>query len=271
MKKVTPISLFIALLICNHARAMESQKTHLVIVPGSNGVNTQNIDSMLPYFAQNNRTHVLKNFYFKEDDDKSLKHTNEIIIPENINNGDPIILYGLSQGAMSAIQYTSNNPDNIAALILHNTTLTDLQSVRRLPQSTPIILIHDSHVTDTDAEQSLKDTQAIYAYLKEEVTNRQMYLFTPENQSNKQMTSTDITAINSILKLYELIPFNDQEEQMIVSKLQENYQPEAQDEWIDNFNEILYKKESSKHITTATKVVAIACGLYVLGEWLGII
>src|SRR5437870_6901540 len=51
MKKTTHSFLLIATIISHYAAAMEVPKTHLMVIPGQNGLGGQNINTVLPYFA----------------------------------------------------------------------------------------------------------------------------------------------------------------------------------------------------------------------------
>jgi hypothetical protein len=132
MKKITQF-LTLAITICNShgAFTMESQpNTHLLVIPGQNGMGGQNVDIVLPYFAKNNCKYLVQTPFDKPDFGQKncqnflKKAIEELVSTEIIHNNDRIILHGSSQGTATTINYAANNPQNIKALILESVMLT---------------------------------------------------------------------------------------------------------------------------------------------------
>lgn len=318
------IFLFIAL-TSGYALAMESQpNTHLLVIPGQNGMGGQNVPTVLPYFSQHNRKHLIPTplqnpdfgqttcqNYLKEALD-SLKDT------DVIHNNDHLILHGSSQGTATTINYAANNPKNIKALILESVMLTGnsaifhtvdnmmipescdlpdssyyplsytakvmypsysptgeqpINNIDKLPNNLPIIILHDTQ----DFQLSFKDAQALYAYLTSVRQNENVYLFAQESQRGehinllKENNTQEISAINTILQLHGLLPFD--RDLKIINKIinLEKYQPEVQLEWLDHFYAMRNKEQNLECIDSSLKITSTSFGLYAAGKWLGII
>lgn len=198
--------------------AMNPVDTHLVIIPGQNGLGGDNIDVVLPYFK--NKQHLkhkvetplqLPDF----GQGRCLNYLEQTM--RSLNETDKVILYASSQGTATAINYTAKNPDKVNALILESIMLTGnsaieynnplsfvpgsyyfspylakflypwycpageqpLFNLNALPKTLPIIIIH----TINDSQLSYKDAEALYTYLH--------YCRKNETESNIYLISHD--------------------------------------------------------------------------------
>jgi predicted esterase len=313
------IFLFIAL-TSGYAIAMEESQTHLLVIPGQNGMGGQNVDMVLPYFAKNNLMHHVQTPLNIPDFGQTtcqnyLKEKIEILTTtRTIRDNDHIILHGSSQGTATTINYAAHNPNNIKALILESVMLTGNSAIFHtvdnmmmpeqcdLPESSyyslpytakavfpsyaptgeqpinnidalstdlPIIILHDTK----DYQLSFKDAQALYAYLTDVKKNKNVYLFAQESPTGKHinlLTTDDmeeICAIETILRLHNLLPFD--RDQIIVDLTR--YQPAVQQEWLDHFEAMRNKEQNLECIDSSVKVASTSFSLYAFGKWLGII
>ncbi len=322
MKKMAQLlALSVTLCSSHNTLTMESQpNTHLLVIPGQNGMGGQNVDKVLPYFSQHNRKHLIPTPLQKPDFGQTtcqnyLKEALDILKDAGvIRNNDHLILHGSSQGTATTINYAANNPTNIKALILESVMLTGnsaifhtvdnmmipescdlpdssyytlpytakvmysnysptgeqpINNIDKLPNDLPIIILHDTQ----DFQLSFKDAQALYAYLTSVRKNENVYLFAQESQRGehinllKKNNEQEISAINTILILHNLLPFG--RNQKIINL--EKYQPEVQLEWLDHFEAMRNKEQNLECIDSSVKVTSTSFGLYALGKWLGII
>lgn len=327
MKKITRI-MTIAIITCNShsAFSMEPEsKTHLLVIPGQNGMGGQNVGTVLPYFKNNNHLmhHVETPTSLPDFGQTKCQNclTNKIseLKGENIlHNRDAIILHGSSQGTATTINYTANNPENIKGLILESIMLTGnsaifhtvdnvmlpqqydlpvfsyyslpytaelsypsysptgeqpINNIDKLPTDLPIIILHDTQ----DFQLSFKDAQALYAYLTNIKKNKNVYLFAYKTENGahinllEEYNTQEINAINTILKLHNLLPFDPETNLNAAAIDVQQYQPEPQQEWLDHYNAIFKKEQNLEIIDTSLKSTSAAIGLYALGKWLGII
>jgi len=313
------IFLFIAL-TSGYVTAMEETKTHLLVIPGQNGMGGQNVDKVLPYFARNNLRHFIPTPLQKPDFGQTNCLTflsDEIGLLKyysTIKDNDHIILHGSSQGTATTINYAAHNPDNIKALILESVMLTGnsaifhtvdnmmipeqcdlpessyytlpyvakssfpnyaptgeqpINNIDNLPTDLPIIILHDTK----DFQLSFKDAQALYAYLTEVKHNNNVYLFAQESPKGKHINlltiddMEEICAIETILRLHNLLPFN--HNQIVVDL--KKYQPAVQQEWLDHFEAMHNKEQNLECVDSSLKTTGISAALYAAGKWLGIV
>ncbi len=320
MKK-TVHSFLLAITLCNHnIFTMESeQKTHILIVPGQNGMGGQNVKTVLPYFkkypqqAHNVETPLKSPDFGQSKCQNYLKEKiNELKQKNILHDNDALIIHGSSQGTATTINFTAKNPENIKCLILESVLLTGnsaifhtvdnvmmpkecdlpessyytlpytakvaypsyaptgeqpINNIDKLPTDLPIIILHD----DQDFQLNFKDAQALYAYLTQIKKNKNVYLFTYKTENGAHINLLqaynieEISAINTILKLHNVLSCDYHQE---VIDLQQ-YQPEVQQEWLDHFNAVFTKEQNLECLDTSTKVVGSSLGLYALGKWLG--
>ena len=131
MKKITHIFFLAVALAHNYtAIAMEQYNTHLLVIPGQNGMGGQNVDIVLPYFAKHMLKHnvptPLQNPDFGQDNCLDLLKTTIKDLKTNLilNDKTHIVIHGSSQGTATTINYAANNPQNIKVLILESVMLT---------------------------------------------------------------------------------------------------------------------------------------------------
>jgi hypothetical protein len=129
-----------------------------------------------------------------------------------------------------------------------------IDNINDLPDDLPIIILHNTKL-------SCKNAQALYAFLTITKQNPNVYL---ANQKN----IIDTTAINTILKLHNLLPVNYLEKGLTLDELKE-YQPAVQQEWFDHLNGILKKEKNMPYVIPS--IIGTCAGLYMLGAYLGII
>jgi len=110
---------------------MENSQTHLLVIPGQNGMGGQNVEIVLPYFSQNKHLlHHVETPLSLPDFGQSrcqsyLKETIQSLRQQKkFHDYDRFILHASSQGTATAINYTAHNPHNIKALILESILLT---------------------------------------------------------------------------------------------------------------------------------------------------
>ena len=321
MKKIINIFLLSTLAVCTQAVTMESSKTHLLVIPGQNGMGGQNVDTVLPYFTNNNRKYEVKTPLTLPDFGQTccqelLKQAiTELQSTDMIRKHDGIILHGSSQGTATTINYAAKNPENIKALILESVMLTGNSAIFHtvdnvmlpqqydLPDSSyyalpyiakysypsyapigeqpvnnidtlspdlPIIIIHETK----DFQLSFKDAQALYAYLTKVRKNKNVYLFAQESERGEHINlltknnSQEIRAIDTILRLHNLLPFDPSADCLTLQELK-TYQPEPQQEWLDRFNALRNKEENLECTATSVKVAGTGLGIYTLYKWLG--
>jgi hypothetical protein len=302
---------------------MEQYRTHLLVIPGQNGMGGQNVDTVLPYFTNNNLTYLIPtplhtpDFGQKICQDYLKNAITELATTDIIRDNDHLILHGSSQGTATTINYVANNPKNIKALILESVLLTGnnaifhtvdnvmipqqcdlpqssyytlpytakclypnysptgeqpINNIDKLPIDLPIIILHDTK----DFQLAFKDAQALYAYLTDVKKNKNVYLFSQESESGKHINLLgkhnvkEITAINTILSLHNLLPRDSQEDCLTQEELQE-YQPAPKKEWLDHFNAIFNKEKNLECLDSSLKVTSSSFSLYAAGKWLGII
>jgi hypothetical protein len=320
------IFLFIAL-TSSYAIAMELQSpntyTHLLVIPGQNGMGGQNTDIVLPYFTLNKLNKWLITTPIGSPDfgqnecqsalDKTKVELDKITFEEEYKH-NKYIIHASSQGTATALNYTAKNPRGIKALILESVMLTGnsaifhtvdnmmipkqcdlpessyyslpytakslypnyaptgeqpINNIDNLPVDLPIVILHDTK----DSQLSFKDAQALYAYLTAVKHNKNVYLFAQESMRGehinllKKNNYEEINAINSILRLYNLLPFD--RDQIFINL--EKYQPEVQKEWLDHFEAMRNKEQNLECINSSGKVTSTSFGLYAFGKWLGII
>jgi hypothetical protein len=294
MKKITHIFFLTIALAHNYtAIAMEQPTTHLLVIPGQNGMGGQNVDTVLPYFAQHRLKHEIEtpqqNPDFGQTNCLTLlkKKIDDLKDKGILQENDHLVIHGSSQGTATTINYAAKNPQNIKAIILESVMLTGNSAIfhtvdkmmladscnlpdssyyalpytakslfpnysptgkqpiftaDKLPQDLPIIILHDTQ----DFQLSFKDAQALYAFLTHTKKNKYVYLFAQESPQGahinllKHRNKKEIAAINTILALHNILPFEQQEITDIMIDLKE-YQPEPQQEWLDHFANILNK------------------------------
>jgi hypothetical protein len=310
--------LCIATLYGSFSMSMESPKTHLLVIPGQNGMGGQNIETVLPYFAKNTHLmhHVETPLYSPDFGQNQCQwflndKINWLKVYNQLHDYDKIILHGSSQGTATTINYTANNPDkNIKAIILESVLLTGnsaifhtvdnaiscdlpdssyyslpytaksvfpsyspsgeqpINNIDKLPTDLPIIILHDTK----DFQLSFKDAQALYAYLTIVRKNKNVYLFAQESPYGKHINLLEkenlkeIAAINTILKIHDLLPLGDH----LIKDIQD-YQPQPQQEWLDHFNKIFNKEQNLESIDTSVKVTSAGFSLYALAKYFGFI
>lgn len=111
--------------MCIHTTAMEIPKTHLLVIPGQNGLGGGNVETYLPYFAKHtNLIHEVATPFNIPDFGQSRcqKYLQETI--DILNPNDRIIIHASSQGTATALNYASKHPEKIDALILEAVMLT---------------------------------------------------------------------------------------------------------------------------------------------------
>ncbi len=132
MKKIIH-PLILAITLCNNTTfSMEQeQKTHILIVPGQNGMGGQNVRQILPYFkkkhqqAHNVETPLKSPDFGQSKCQNYLKNKiNELKENNILHDNDSLIIHGSSQGTATTINFAANNPNNIKALILESVMLT---------------------------------------------------------------------------------------------------------------------------------------------------
>ncbi|HEX4069469.1 MAG TPA: hypothetical protein VHX42_05215 [Candidatus Babeliales bacterium] len=320
------IFLFIALANCNHAITMElpysaeatkgKPETHLLVIPGQNGMGGQNTDIVLPYFACDKPNKYLIPTPLESPDFGQDKCQNfvDAIIDTYRNENRQYIFHASSQGTATALNYTAKNPQHIKALILESVMLTGnsaifhtvdnmmmpeqidlpevsyyslpytakssfpnyaptgeqpINNIDALSTDLPIIILHDTK----DFQLSFKDAQALYAYLTEIKQNKNVYLFAQESEYGKHINLLtnknweEIGAINTILKLHNLLPFD--RDQVFISL--EKYQPKVQQEWLDHFETMRNKEQNLECVDSSIKSMGVMTGLYAVGKWIGLV
>jgi hypothetical protein len=298
-----------------YAIAMEPEaQTHLLVIPGQNGMGGQNTDMVLPYFAcnKNNKTYIETPLVRPDfGQDKCQSFVDEVI---NRLEGNHFIIHASSQGTATALNYTAKNPQRIKALILESVMLTGnsaifhtvdnvmmpqqcdlpdssyyvlpstakvvypdyaptgeqpINNIDTLSTDLPIIILHD----DQDFQLNFKDAQALYAYLTHTKKNKNVYLFAQESEKGqhinllKKYNTEEISAINTILMLHNLLPSDRNQTTIDLKK----YQPEVQQEWLDHFANLRNKEQNLECLSSSTKVVSIGVGIYALAKWFGIV
>lgn len=129
MQKITRL-LTLTMLLCTtlFTLAMESEKqpkTHLVIIPGQDGLENQNIDTVLPYFkGKKSLKHYVETPLRLPDFGQSrcISYLEETM--SSVKKTHSVIVHASSQGTATAINYASENPHRIDALILDSIMLT---------------------------------------------------------------------------------------------------------------------------------------------------
>jgi len=324
MKKTIHIFFIITILHSVALMSMECPKTHLLVIPGQNGMGGQNVHKVLPYFAYNKHLIHQVETPIKSPDfgqtrcQRYLKDEIAYLKQQSIMlDYDNLILHGSSQGTATTINYTANNPQNIKAIILESVLLTGnsaifhtvdnmmlpeecdlpessyyslpytaktlypsyspsgeqpINNIDKLPTDLLTIIVHDTK----DFQLSSKDAQALYAYLTIVRGNKNVYLFAQESMFGehinllKEDNKEEIDAINTILKIHNLLPVDSSEMLVDVSE----FQPTPQQEWLDHFDAIFNKEKNIKIIDTTVQAAAITSAtfsLYSLGKWLGIV
>jgi hypothetical protein len=109
----------------------QEQKTHILIVPGQNGMGGQNVTTVLPYFKQHpQQAHnvetplKLPDFGQSKCQNYLKDKINELKKDNILHDNDALIIHGSSQGTATTINFTAHNPNNIKALILESVLLT---------------------------------------------------------------------------------------------------------------------------------------------------
>ncbi|HLW72677.1 MAG TPA: hypothetical protein VKR54_01380 [Candidatus Babeliales bacterium] len=220
MKKITCL-LTLTMLLCNalSTLAMQSQKqpkTNLVIIPGQDEFEGQNIDTVLPYFADKIKLkHYVEPLSLPDlGQERCIRRLATTM--SSFKKKHPVIIHASGQGTATAINYASENPQRIKALILDSIMLTGNSAITHtidheiLPGVTDIpgsyyVLPYIAKVNfpfygpadkqpifnadklpenlpiilihHTDNPQlSYKDAQALYAFLKKTKKNKNVYL-----------------------------------------------------------------------------------------------
>ena len=130
MQKI--VILCIATLYGSFSMSMESPKTHLLVIPGQNGLGGQNVEKVLPYFAKNKHLmHHVETPSFVPDfgQAKCQNYLQQKLDSLHLNNNDKIVLHASSQGTATALNYASKNPAKVSALILESIMLTGNSAV----------------------------------------------------------------------------------------------------------------------------------------------
>jgi len=144
-----------------------------------------------------------------------------------------------------------------------------IDNIDALSTDLPIIILHD----DQDFQLSFKDAQALYAYLTDIKKNKNVYLFTYKTESGAHINllqhynTEQISAINTILSLHNLLPSDLNQPTIDVKK----YQPEVQQEWLDHFASLRNKEQNLECIATSTTATSTIVGVSALAKWLGFI
>lgn len=131
MKKMIH-SFLLGSIICSHAIAMEVPKTHLLVIPGQNGIGGDNVTRVLPHFAQNqDLIHLVETPLVIPDlgQGRCQNYLQQKINSLNLNKDDKIILHGSSQGTATVLNYASKHPEQIGALILEAVLLSGNSAV----------------------------------------------------------------------------------------------------------------------------------------------
>lgn len=103
----------------------EHHNTHLLVIPGQNGLGGQNIKTVLPYFKDKDHLiHYVETPLWTPDLGQSrcvnyLKKTMSCL-----ENNTPVIIHASSQGTATAINYTAEHPQQVRALILESILLS---------------------------------------------------------------------------------------------------------------------------------------------------
>jgi hypothetical protein len=321
MKKTSYIFFIITLLHSVALISMECPKTHLLVIPGQNGMGGQNVHKVLPYFADNKHLmHHVKTPLSLPDFGQSrcqqyLKDKIDLLKTNSkLHDYDHLILHGSSQGTATTINYTAHNPQNIKAIILESVLLTGnsaifhtvdnvmlsdtcdlpdssyyllpytaktlypcyspsgeqpINNIDKLPTDLLTIIVHDTK----DFQLSSKDAQALYAYLTLVRGNKNVYLFAQESMFGehinllKEDNKEEINAINTILKIHNLLPVDSSE---MLTDLSE-FQPTPQPEWLDHFDAIFNKEKNIQTTATTLQATSTSLSLYALGKWVGIL
>jgi alpha/beta hydrolase fold len=127
MKKIIHVFSLALLSLGNYAIAMEIESTtRLLVIPGQNGMGGQNIDIVLPYFANNNLIHHVETPLHMPDfgQDKCQSFVDEMIHTLDYHKDKKYIIHASSQGTATALNYTAKHPQYIKALILESVMLT---------------------------------------------------------------------------------------------------------------------------------------------------
>jgi hypothetical protein len=323
MKKIIHLCIF-AITLCNshNALSMEPEnKTHLLIIPGQNGLGGQNVETVLPYFEKNHQqAHTIETPLKLPDFGQNrcqnyLKDKINWLKENEVLRNNPLIIHASSQGTATAINYTAKNPKNIKCLILESVMLSGnsaiehtintmmlpgvksipcdyyglpylarciypsyspageqpIDNIEALPTALPIIILHDTQ----DFQLSFKDAQALYAYLTHVKNNKNVYLFARASENGDHVLlltdhhTTAITAINTILKIHNLLPSHPNE-RLSLNALQA-YQPKIKQKWLDHFYNVRNKEATLKRIVNPTVTYStILIALYALYNYLGI-
>jgi hypothetical protein len=104
---------------------MELPETHLVIIPGQNGLGGQNIDTVLPYFENKPdlKHHVETPLVLPDlGQDRCMNYLKKTM--SSLNTYKNVIIHASSQGTATAINYTAEHPKQVGALILEGIMLT---------------------------------------------------------------------------------------------------------------------------------------------------
>jgi len=215
---------------------------HLVIIPGLNGLGGENALTTLPYFKNKpHLQHKVKTPGFITADlgqTRCMKYLHEFLI--KLPNNDKAIIYAVSQGTATALNYASKNSAKIAALILEGVMLSGnsaisynlnslrtlpgssciaacvakclfpfyspsgdqpIKNISTLPQNLPIIILHHTQ----DPQLSYKDAQACYAFLKNTCQNKNVYLISKTSKKPAHFhLLADITQEDNVQKIYAI-------------------------------------------------------------------
>ena len=279
----------------------QQQQTHIVVIPGQNGLGGHNIRTVLPEFLKEriHRAETPKTFPDLGQNrcisylEKQMK---PLLDDSTVKN---VILHGSSQGTATALNYTANNHDKIGALILESVLLTGNSAIAHTvapdssslfvhyalpylakiifpfyaPAGKQAIITCDNlpkdlpiiilHATE-DPQLSFKDAKALYAKLKTTNMNNNVYLLSVLAYNHVELLNKGdklITIINAILEQHNLLPTPKNQTDAIDLT---PYQPKPDQRWLDHFNALKNKEHIMYYIDWCVKGAFLGFIFYIL-------
>lgn len=244
MKKITHLLIFTIMICTKAATAMEipiSKTTHLMVVPGQNGLGGDNVDTVLPHFADKlHLKHPVETpnliIDFGQGRCQSYLHKQMSSLKKN----DKAIIHASSQGTATAGNYTAHyaaKDKKIGALILEAVMLSgnstihyNCRGVNTLPGSYYFLpylakfvypfyspagdqLVVNAHKLPKnlpiiilhhaqDPQLPYPDAQALYAFLKLRQKNDNVYLMSKDSLWGEHVLLLENTSVeNNVQKI----------------------------------------------------------------------